>query len=341
MPPALIGAVAAPLVSGAIGAIAGAGQNGQADSDRAAALQQYLDVNVPDVQQQQVILQQLKSQGQLTPQMESALQQGPSALQGVSVDPRLRQAQMSALSSLQGLGSTGLNATDREALFGVQNAQAQQNQAQQASILQNMAQRGALGSGEELAARLSASQAGQANAQQQGLGVAAQAQARALQAIQQSGQLGGQMENQQFGEDAQKAAATDAINRFNTQNSQQVQGTNVNASNQAQAANLANAQRIADTNTGLANQQSLYNSQLYQQQYQNQLQKAAGAAGQYNNSANAANQNAARTGQTAANIGSGVGNAFGAYGQYQNNQDFLNALKNKAGTSGSTPPPAQ
>jgi len=56
------------------------------------------------------------------------------------------------------------------------------------------------------------------------LDVSAQAQSRALQALMQGGQLGGQIRQQDFGEQSEKAQAQDAINRFNTANRQQVSG---------------------------------------------------------------------------------------------------------------------
>jgi hypothetical protein len=86
---------------------------------------------------------------------------------------------------------------------------------------------------------------------------AANAQRRALQAIQQSGELGGRIRGQDFDEQAQKARARDAIAQFNAGYSQW-----------AQTGNNQNAMNVANYN----------------------LQRAAGRTGQLNLNANAHQQ---------------------------------------------------
>jgi hypothetical protein len=92
----------------------------------------------------------------------------------------------------------------------------------------------------------------------------------------QSGQLGGQMGQQQFQNAAQIAQAKDLINKFNAQNLQQVSQTNVEARNAAQLANAQAKQNIAGQNVGLSNEAQKYNLGLAQQNYQNQMARATG-----------------------------------------------------------------
>jgi hypothetical protein len=325
------GSVAAPIVGGIIGNAVSSGDRQQALDLQKQALANIMGVSTPDIEKMQLALQQYQLAGQVNPEMEQIIKQDPSLLANIQVDPRLRQAQMGALSKLQSMGVSGLRPEDQAALAKVMNNVNQQEQANEQSILQNMQQRGIGGSGAELAAKLNSAQASANRASEQGLDIAGQASQRALQAIMQAGSLGGQMEGQQFGEEAQKASAQDIINRYNAQNAQQVANTNINAKNLAQAQNLQNQQAILNANAQLANQQQQYNKGLAQQNYQNQLNKAQVAAGQSGNLSNAYNQQAANTQKMYSGIGQGVGQGLSSAA-------YMNALSGKAGTTKPAPP---
>lgn len=310
----LAGAALAPVVGGVVGKLMGQSDQDKANAAQQAALQQILAVKTPDIEQQRIALEKEQSAGQLTPGMEGTVTEGPSAMGGISTDPRLREAQMGALSKLQQLGSQGLSDTDRMALGQINRQSDQSAQAQREAILQNMSARGVGGSGAALAAQLQASQSGADTANQRGLSIASQAQQNALNAIAQGGALGGQIQGQEFNQKAQQATAADAIARFNAMNSQNVMGANVNRGNEAQRMNLQNAQNIMNTNTGLANQQNIHNAGLYQQQYQDQLERARAAAGQYGQNASYNQQQAQAARKTGADVGAGIGGAFSAFG---------------------------
>jgi hypothetical protein len=141
----------------------------------------------------------------------------------------------------------------------------------------------------------------------QGNEVAAMAQARALEAIMKSGQLGGSIEAQDFGQQAQQSSAQDAINRFNTQNRQSVNSANTGIGNAAQYANLAAAQSLADRNTDLGNQQTKYNEiDLLQNRYNNQFNTAAAKANALNGQASNLKQSAQNTQAFASGMGKAV-----------------------------------
>jgi hypothetical protein len=311
---------------------------GQKDRDAAAkarqqAIDNYANIRVPTPEELSIQLQKEQSVGQYTPQQEALIQQGSSAMNGVATDPRLKQAQLQALSSLQNISNNGGRTLQDQAnenqVLGQSN---QQEASNRAAILQNMQTRGMAGSGFELASQLAGQQGAATRANQQMTDINAQAQQRALQAIQMGGTMSGQMQSQDFGQQAQVASANDIISRFNSQNAQSVAGNNTDIQNKGQLTNLQNNQRIADTNTGFANQQEMYNKNLGQQNFNNQIARANGMSGQQTNMAGADDSNAARTGAIGAGIGAGVGQGFAAYGaapkktQAQQDQDeFANS----------------
>ena len=304
---AALTSAAAPIVGGIIG-------NSNASGDRAAAQQayekalaQYTAIGIPTAQAQQLALQSPSVQGILNPQMQTAVSQGPNAMAGIQTDPRLAQAQMNALQSLQQTGQQGLTAVT-QAQLDAANRQVNQNQQAHANaITQGLAQRGAAGGGLELAAQLENAQSGADQAGQQSDRTMAMAQQNMLNATSQAGQLGGQMQAQQFGQQSQIAQAQNAINQFNALQQAGVQQQNVQAANQAQAANLANKQSVANQGVATSNAQQQYNQQLQQQYLQNQLQLAGGISGQQQNYGNFMNQLGNSIAGQAQGIGAGIG----------------------------------
>lgn len=243
------------------------------------ALQQFANIDVPTVGDESVNLQKQQNTGDLQNQMEQTFQMGPSAMQGVQVDPRLAQAQMSALNQLSQTGQTGMTPAQAAALQEAQRQAASQTQAKSSQLEDEFARRGMGGSGAELAARLSASQQGADLASQNSNATMQMAQQNALAAMGQSGALAGQMSGQQFGQQQAIAQAKDYINQFNTQNQQSIAGQNTNSANQANAYNVQNAQQIGNSNANIGNQQAMYNAGMVQQNYQNQMSKAGAMAG--------------------------------------------------------------
>jgi len=253
-------------------------QQGANASSEAARRQMNILNSVPLPVLKEFYPELYKQVVELNPEMLAAQTLGPSAMEQVQVSPELKQAQMNALLKLQGIGETGMSATDQARLAQIESDVARNLKGQTGAIQQNLAARGLSGGMTELVARNIAAQEGANRQAQLGLDVKAQAEQRALDAIMQSGQLGGQMGQQQFQNAAQIAQAKDIINKFNTQNLQNVQQTNLEARNQAQAANAQAKQNIASQNVGLSNQAQQYNLALPQQQYTNQMARATGQA---------------------------------------------------------------
>lgn len=251
----------------------------------------FADLKTPDVNDMELQLQQLVEQGVLSPEEAHAELLNQSEMNKISLDPRTKEAQMAALSGLQDVADDGLTTADEAALSRIRNEENTAARGQREAILQNAQARGMGGSGLELLANLKNQQDSATRASQRDLDVAGQSQQRALQALIQSGQLGGQIQAQDFGQQAQIAGANDAIAKFNADVQNQMNMANVNARNQAQAQNLENRQNIANQNVQLNNQQQQYNKNLAQQNFENQLKKRSGQAGIAQANAQAQGQN--------------------------------------------------
>lgn len=278
---------------GMFSSLFGSSGSDKADQMRQKAIDAFNSIKTPELSQLQVQLQNYVNAGQLTPEQAEATLVKSNAFNDVATDPSYVGAQKQALQQLQNISSSGgLTAVDKAQLQDINDNENQQRQSQDAAILSNAKERGVGGSGIETVNRLLSQQKASDVAARQGTDVAAQAQTRALQALQAAGQLGGQIESQQYGEQAQKAGAQNAIDQFNAQTSNATNLYNTQTANQAQAANLANKQNINNANTGTANQQTTQNAAAYQQLYNDALAKAQGVAGTYNGWASAADKDA-------------------------------------------------
>ena len=130
-----------------------------------------------------------------------------AAAQGIDVsrvgatDPRLRQAQMKALTQLQGLSdANGLDPQARAMEAQGQRDSAEFEKGQRGAILNDAQARGVGGGGAELAAQLQAQQAGANRSAIVGQQSAAAARARALQAMSEYSALAGGIRNQDEGD---------------------------------------------------------------------------------------------------------------------------------------------
>ena len=279
---------------------------GSSESD--AASKQYQDainafnaIKTPELSQLQVQLNNYVNAGQITPQQAEATLLNSNAFNSIKTDPSLTAASKQALNQLQNIGSSGgMDAIAKAQLQDITNQQNQQNQSQnQATMLQAQA-RGTGGSNLNTVNELIGEQGAANTAAQAGTNVAANAQQRALQAIQAAGGLGQSLQAQQYGQAANAAQAQNAIQQFNTQTQNATNLANVQTANAAQAANVANAQNVANLNTQTQNANKEYNAQQVQQQFADQAAKAQGIAGQYDQWAGASN--AANTREQGANM---------------------------------------
>lgn len=262
------------------------------------AVQEFEQLETPDIANMRLELEDLVLQGQLTPEQAEAAMIEANALDTIAANPDFEQAQIGALDRLQNITeSDGLDAQALSRLNQIETEEANRERGSREAILQDRAQRGLGGSGSELMALLANQQGSAQRQSQRDMDVAAMAEQRALEAIMNQGNLAGNMREQDFNEQARIAEAQNRINEFNAANRQQTEMSNVEARNQAQAQNLAERQRVADQNVQQGNQAQQYNRELFQRDFENRMARAenkAGALGQ---------KSKAYSDQQAANLG--------------------------------------
>lgn len=260
----------------------------------------YGDIDLPSTSLQELDLLGPQYQGNFQATQEGMVNADPSAMEGISTDPRLQEAQMNALTQLSEMGETGLLAGEQAALRQARRSAAGEAQAKSAQLMDEYTRRGMGGSGAELANRLQAAQSGADRAGQETDRLMQMAQERALSAIGQGANLAGSVRGQQFGEQSDIAKAKDSINQFNTQNQLSVAARNAAAVNQANMRNTSEQQRISEGQANTKNQQQMHNKELLQTKFKNQMDLANAKAGLI------AKQGEAQAGQAAAR-----GNMYG------------------------------
>lgn len=276
---------------GMFSSLFGSSSSDKADKLRQDALNAFNAIQTPELSALQVQLQKYVDAGTLTPEQAETQLLSSNAFNSIVTDPSLRGAQKQALQQLQQIGTQGgMTAVDKAQLNDIQNQQNQANRSQNEATMQQAQQRGTGGSDLTAVNQLINEQGNADRAANSGVAVAANAQQRALQALQAAGTQATNTESQEYGEQANKAQAQNAIDLFNKQTLNSTNLYNVDAANKAQAANLANKQAVENANTTTGNQNLEYNAQQVQQQFQDALSKANGIAGVDTNAANAAQQ---------------------------------------------------
>lgn len=301
---------------GLFSSLFGSSGSDKADKMRQKAIEAFNAIQSPELADLKVQLDKYVSAGRLTPEQAEAELLQSNAFNDIVTDPALAGAQKQALTALQQVGNEGgLTAIDKARLQDITNEQNQVAKGRNESIMQQAQQRGMGGSDINTVNQLLSEQGAADRASQRGTDVAAEAQARALQALIAGGQTAGQIRGQEFSEGAMKAQAENAIDLFNKQTLNQTNLYNVDAANRSQAANLANEQSILNANTGTTNAERTQNVGAVQQRFNNEIQKAQGVAGTYNNWANDATaQKRSETAADQALLGGAIQTGATAFG---------------------------
>jgi hypothetical protein len=242
----------------------------------------------------------------------------PTALAEIRQNPQYKAEQAQADAQLNDvINSGGLTLADKAALDAIRTRSGRATGATNNAVLEGAANRGTLDSGTTLLAQLANNQSNAQNQAQDDESQAAQAQTRALQAIAQRGQNATANLNTDWQEQAQVAAAKDAIARGNV---------------------------------AIQNAATTYNANLPQQNFNNQLTLAGakagaltGLAGAYGASAKDQNQlginsvvaNAAKT------IGAIEGGGQSPTPNASNESTSTSGLNQQAETGASTKSPGQ
>lgn len=305
----MIASAAAPIITGALGNLFSSDDRERAQQAAMAAYQEIASLGAGPDLAREILYRNFEQVGVLTPELEEAIQLEAPKIAQIQEAPELRKAQMTALELIGQRAATGMGPEDRARLAEIQLQQARDTEAKRQQIIQSYQQRGLGGAGSELAAQLQAASAGSAQAGEQGLQLAAQAQRSALEAAREYGILGGQIRGQEFDIARTKAGAEDqaAMARFNEAVARQQR--NVAARNVAQQQNLATRQRISEQNIAQQNAELLRQRDAERQMRDDQLRVAQmrsqarlGQSAQYQ-------QQAGQTAGMWQGIGSGIGQA--------------------------------
>ena len=314
-------AAAAPIVGGLMGSAAASKDRKKAREAMERAYRELKNLGLPPDLSEKLILREYAKVGEITPEVEEDIFLAQSAVSDIEEDPSLRKAQEEVIRMIGERGTVGMTAEERAMRNEMLNRVNREQQAKQQQILNELASRGQAGSGQELAAKLQATQAGANLASQEADRISAMAGQRALQALGQKGQLSGQLRSQDFDVNMARAKAEDERNKFLFQNAAGRQQRNIDRLNAAQMANLENKQRIANANI------DLYNKELQRQQaekgnyWDRKFGKAKAMAGQETDMAGYYQGQGDRTAGQYAQIGGGIGTGLSSYMDYLNKSE--------------------
>ena len=289
------------------------GKSGAATEAMRKAQEMFANVKEPTAQELTLPeLQKYVQQGLLTPAQAQAVLNKQNAYDTTVVPGEGRNAQIAALNQLQDIaGAKGMDATAQAQTQQTLNALNTNMQGQRGAILDSFAQRGvplSLAS-EAMQNQVLGQDAQAANAN--ALQANADAQMRALQALQGSANVGANVQGQDWNQANTKAAAQNAINQWNSQVANVANENNAARQQQANAYNTGVKQDISNQNVGAGNYRTQYNAQIPQQQFSNTMQKAGGQANAYQGMANLSSQ---QGNQMMGLIGTGAGIAGSMFG---------------------------
>lgn len=276
---------------GMFSSLFGSAGSDKADKARQAALDAFNAVKTPDLSALQVQLQNSVLAGKITPEQAETTLLNSNAFNQIKEDPNLVGAQKQALQSLQDTASAGgLTAVDKAQLQDITDNQNQENKSSSDAVMADARARGTGNANLTAVSKLINQQGSADRAANSGLGVAAQAQARALQAMQAAGTAATTDQAQQDQEKQATATAQNAIDQFNANNSNSTNKFNVSNNLSAQDANVNNAQHVNDENTATQNEATKSNAAANQTVFNDNLAKASGIANVDQNTANSAQQ---------------------------------------------------
>lgn len=138
-----------------------------------------------------------------------------STAAGAAPDQQAVAGQYGALKQLQALSSPEVTAKEKFLMEQSRQAQEQDQRGYRDAVLENLAQRGALGSGGEIAALLGSQQETGQRRMLEDLGTRAGAVDRSMRAIEASGNLAGDIREGSFGEAFKRGTAADDAAAFN------------------------------------------------------------------------------------------------------------------------------
>jgi len=144
--------------------------------------------------------------------------QGDTAFGGITEDTNSLAAQQQALEKMTQVMNQGFSDEDLANQYFLKNQINQNDQARQQALAQKFAQQGTLGQGSQQAQAMMNQQSSAQNQALTGMELAGQGARNRQNAMGQVFGMGSGMRDQDYGRQADKAAARDSISRFNTTN---------------------------------------------------------------------------------------------------------------------------
>ena len=278
----------------------------------------WQDLESPDFDTRQIAAAQLKQVAEVNPALYQATV--PDGYQGIADSPDMRASQERALQGRERVSREGLPAEDK--ILANQAGQAVQGAHQRGveAAIQNMAERGKLSGGSELAARIGAGQqsatlAGQLGADLQKLSIG-----NRQQALGQVGDVAGSIRGQDLTAQDRAAQIANRFNEFVSTLKNQALSQNAQNTQQARMANASTANDLAMRNAMNAQQMRIrgqeYPNQLAQQQFGNEVTKLGGLTQSMQQLAWAKDAEKAGRERAIAGIGTGIGAAGDFAGSY-------------------------
>lgn len=324
----MVGSTAGGLIGGMFGK---KNYNKQAMELLRQAQARIMAIPQPSAQDLQYVLEPLVQQGVLDPEDFDTIMAEPSEFMNINLDPTGRNAEVAALNELQGIVDKG----GRDAGF-------EQGMAETISRL-NSNMRGqrdaAMMGNRSSAANISDVRARGVEdamlANKQGIDVAASAEKRAIDALIAKANLGGQITQQDYAIARDKAAAMDAIAKYNAQNSQSVANMNTQGRNVAQAGNLDLANQFEVANKGQTNEMARNKATSKQTVFDNALKQAGAAAGVSVPMAQLSSDSDKAYAATQGNMIGGLGQNLT---NYYSNKNMVDAMNKQPQPQPNTPP---
>lgn len=306
-------------IGGALGGIIALATDKGIPSEYEQIVDLWFDLQSPTFDMRDLNPAQLNIVSQVSPQAYSAIVSQPVSLAADSREGR--DAQVGTLGYLERVQREGLPLGERLAAKQQQEALASERSRGDEAIMENLASRGRLGGGSEIAARAALGQHATNLASAQGDQLAMAAIQNRMGASLARGQLGSSLRGQ---DQANAQFNANAMNRFN----EWVSGLQTGAAQygaqergRAQTANAGNRQRVADFNELSAYENRAGNldrrNTLTQQSFGNDIARLGGLSNALGTLGGAKDAHEAARQQNIRGIGQGVGQAAGgAFGGF-------------------------
>jgi hypothetical protein len=302
-----VGSIAAPVIGGLIGNMAGAKDRRQAMKLIQQAVAELKAAGLPPDLSTPIIFEKFQEIGIMTPELEQDIQVAASQVAQLEEDPALRQNQLEALNIFKQMGKVGLGPEERAAYNQLRQQREQDVQARLASQELEARRRGMASAGDTRAQQLLSVQAGADRAALEGDRISAMIAQRVREGASGLASTASQLRGQDYQAELARRQAEDERNRFIEQNAMSRQSRNVESLREAQRRREQQAMQVATANTQMSNAERLRQVEAQRQYWRDKMDRATALGNAYSGQATNLQNQAGRTEQMWTGIGSGIG----------------------------------